>query len=145
MVRPKRPRYIINQPVANAFIPDGIVPNGNTVLSLEEFEAIRLIDYEGLDQSQAADIMAVSRQTFGRILKEARYKLSEFIVEAQGLRVEGGCYRMHRKGHGVRRRAGGGHQFGKHGNKRRPGHCEQEMSKSASKSDGTDTLKEVTT
>lgn len=100
MPRPKRPRYIINQPIVNAFIPEGTNSGEEVTLSLEEFEIIRLIDYEGLDQSQAAEIMQVSRQTVGRILKSGRYNLSKFVVEAHRLKVEGGCFKMHQKGHG---------------------------------------------
>lgn len=102
MPRPKRPRYIINHPVVNTFIPEGTHSQEEVTLSLEEFEAIRLIDYDGLDQSQAAEIMRVSRQTVGRILKSGRYKLSKFVVEAHRLKVEGGCFKMHHKGHGHR-------------------------------------------
>jgi uncharacterized protein len=108
MPRPKRPRYIINQPIVNAFIPEGTHSGEEVTLSLEEFEIIRLIDYEGLDQSQAAEIMQVSRQTVGRILKSGRYNLSKFVVEAHRLKVEGGCFKMHQKGHGH-------HGLGKHG------------------------------
>ncbi len=100
MPRPKRPRYIINQPIVNAFIPEGTPSCDEVTLSLEEFEIIRLIDYEGLDQSQAAEIMQVSRQTVGRILKSGRYNLSKFVVEAHRLKVEGGCFKVHQKGHG---------------------------------------------
>ena len=73
---------------------------GEVILSLEEFEAIRHIDYEGLDQSQAAEIMTVSRQTFGRILKSARFNLSNALVNAFRLKVEGGCYTLHGNGRG---------------------------------------------
>jgi uncharacterized protein len=100
MPRPKRPRYIFNQPSVSSFIPEGTHPQQEVILSLEEFEAIRLIDYEGLDQSQAAEIMQVSRQTVGRILKTARYNLSLFVLGAHRLKVTGGCFKMHRKGHG---------------------------------------------
>lgn len=102
MPRPKRPRYIINQPVVSSFIAEGAHPQEEVTLSLDEFEAIRLIDYDGLDQSQAAEIMQVSRQTVGRILKSGRYNLSRFVVEAQRLKVKGGCFKMHRKGHRYR-------------------------------------------
>jgi len=69
MPRPKRPRYIDAVPRVTEFVPRGAVPAEDVILSLEEFEAVRLIDYDGLDQTQAADIMNVSRQTVGRILR----------------------------------------------------------------------------
>lgn len=102
MPRPKRPRYIQSHPDIQGFTPDGIPHNGETILSIEEFEAIRLSDYLGLDQSRAAEQMNVSRQTFGRILKQARYNLSEALVTGKRLRVTGGCYEM--QGRGRRRR-----------------------------------------
>jgi uncharacterized protein len=116
MPRPKRPRYIINQPIVTDFIPEGTHSGEEVTLSFEEFEIIRLIDYEGLDQSQAAEIMQVSRQTVGRILKSGRYNLSKFVVEAHRLKVEGGCFKMYQKGHGhhgLGKRHGQGFEFGR--------------------------------
>jgi predicted DNA-binding protein (UPF0251 family) len=119
MPRPKRPRCIISRPIVKEFKPDGVKERGEVTLSLEEFEAIRHIDFEGLDQTQAAEIMNVSRQTFGRILKAGRYHLSNALVNAYRLKVEGGCYRVHDNGQGHRRhgrghgRKGGGMGHGR--------------------------------
>ncbi len=94
MPRPKRPRFIESHPHVQGFTPDGIAHTGDTILSIEEFEAIRLSDYLGLDQSKAAEQMNISRQTFGRILKQARFTLSQALVTGKRLRVTGGCYEM---------------------------------------------------
>ena len=94
MPRPKRPRFIESHPDVQGFTPDGMDHTGDTILPMEEFEAIRLSDYLGLDQSQAAQQMNVSRQTFGRILKQARFTLSQALVTGKRLRVTGGCYEM---------------------------------------------------
>ncbi len=94
MPRPKRPRFIESHPDVQGFTPDGIAHTGDTILSMEEFEAIRLSDYLGLDQSKAAEQMNISRQTFGRILKQARFTLSQALVTGKRLRVTGGCYEM---------------------------------------------------
>ena len=94
MPRPKRPRCIASEPAIKGFKPRGAVETGEVILSLEEFEALRLIDYEGMDQSGAAQVMDVSRQTVGRILKAARYKIAESLVTAKRLTVQGGCYEM---------------------------------------------------
>ncbi|MBU8911070.1 MAG: DUF134 domain-containing protein [Desulfobacterales bacterium] len=116
MPRPKRPRCINSRPIIKEFGPRGVKKSGEVTLSLEEFEAIRLIDFKGLDQTQAAEIMNVSRQTFGRILKAGRFNLSSALVTACRLKIEGGCYTMHgnkqrhgRHGHGggSRRKDGG--------------------------------------
>ena len=125
MPRPKRPRCIISRPIIKEFRPEGVEERGEVTLSLEEFEAIRHIDYEGLDQSQAAEIMNVSRQTFGRILKAGRFNLSKALVNAYRLKVEGGCYTIydngqrfgrHGHGRGQRRRGRGKGQSLGHGN-----------------------------
>lgn len=118
MPRPKRPRCIISRPIIKEFRPEGVEEKGEVTLTLEEFEAIRHIDFEGLDQSQAAQIMKVSRQTFGRILKTGRFNLSSALVNGYRLKIGGGCYAMHDneqahgrhchgRGHG--RTGGGGH------------------------------------
>jgi predicted DNA-binding protein (UPF0251 family) len=60
------------------------------VMALDEFEAVRLADAEGLYQEQAAEKMGISRPTFGRILETARRKLAETIVFGKALRIEGG-------------------------------------------------------
>lgn len=100
----------MSRPIIKEFRPEGVEKKGEITLSLEEFEAIRHIDFEGLDQSQAAQIMNVSRQTFGRILKTGRFKLSNALVNAYSLKIEGGCYTMHdtQQGQG-RHRHGRGH------------------------------------
>jgi len=64
------------------------------VLPVEGLEAIRLNDFEGLDQETAATRMSVSRQTFGRILGEARRVVAEALVMGKILRIEGGDFDM---------------------------------------------------
>lgn len=119
MPRPKRPRYIISHPSINTFGPKGVRACEEIIISLDEFEAIRLIDYDGMDQSEAAKIMNVSRQTVGRILKAGRGKLSTMLVLGHSLKLEGGCYKIgekpveergrghHGRGRGCGRRSNG--------------------------------------
>ena len=59
-------------------------------MTLDEFEAIRLADGEGLYQQDAAARMDVSRATFGRILEAARRKVAEALVHGHFLRIDGG-------------------------------------------------------
>lgn len=108
MPRPKKPRTIYWPPVVNAFIPNAVPPwgRGEVVLPVEGFEAIRLADFEGLDHETAAKMMNVSRQTFGRILAEARAIVADALVMGKVLRIEGGtfvippgCGRRHRHRH----------------------------------------------
>jgi hypothetical protein len=59
-------------------------------LYLDELEAIRLADLEGLYHEQGAERMGVSRATFGRILEGARRKIAGVLVQGQALRIEFG-------------------------------------------------------
>lgn len=92
MPRPKRSRRIHRPPVATGFAPFGISSgsNGNITLLYEEFESLRLSDYEGISQQEAADRMEISRPTFSRIYDQARQKLARVLVEGLSVVIEGG-------------------------------------------------------
>jgi predicted DNA-binding protein (UPF0251 family)/predicted Fe-Mo cluster-binding NifX family protein len=96
MTRPKKCRKVDAAPSVRLFKPQGIPARllEEIYLSLEGYEALRLADMEGLRQDEAADRMQVSRQTFGRILSEARRAVTEAIVRGLVLRIEGGEYRV---------------------------------------------------
>lgn len=112
MVRPTKPRFVSAYPVMAAFVPQGIAVTGEVLISVEEFEAIRLSDFEHLDQEKAATMMGVSRHTFGRLLAKARATVADALVTGKELRIEGGNYEI--RGRGMqRRRRGGGGGFGK--------------------------------
>jgi predicted DNA-binding protein (UPF0251 family) len=83
-------------PGSNYYKPRGIPLSvlEEVVLSVDEFEAIRLADLEGLYQEQAAERMKVSRQTFGRIIESARRKVAEALVKGKALKIEGGEVEM---------------------------------------------------
>lgn len=65
-----------------------------TVLEIDELEALRLADLEGMYQEFAAEQMNVSRQTFGRIVSSARKKVAQALVQGMSLRIEGGVIEM---------------------------------------------------
>ena len=92
MPRPKCCRQIGAMPRETFFQPEGAAPSSldAVLLTLDEYEAIRLADLEGLYQEQAASRMNVSRQTFGRIVEGAHRKLADVIVNGKALRIEGG-------------------------------------------------------
>jgi predicted DNA-binding protein (UPF0251 family) len=77
-------------------------------LPIEGLEAIKLSDFQGLDQETAAGMMNVSRQTFGRILAEARAIVADALVTGKVLRIEGGHFDMPPRGRGRHRRGWGG-------------------------------------
>ena len=81
MPRPKCCRHVCGVPNKNYFKPRGIPASDlkEVVLSLDEYEAIRLADYEQLYQEEAAARMNISRQTFGRII-EAAHKIGRAHV-----------------------------------------------------------------
>jgi len=63
-------------------------------LSVEEAEAIRLKDLEGLDQEQGAARMNISRPTFQRVLTSGRQKMAEALLNGKAIRIEGGNFAM---------------------------------------------------
>ncbi len=99
MARPKCCRRVSEQPGCRFFKPVGVPLSTleEVVLSVDEFEAIRLADFEGLYQEQAAERMNVSRQTFGRIVESARRKVARVLAEGLALRIEGGEIEMPEK------------------------------------------------
>ena len=139
MPRPPRQRIVAGTPPVTVFKPAGVRARELewTNLTLDEFEAIRLVDGDGLDQEQVAEQMGVSRPTVTRILASARAKIAHVLVTGQALLIEGGPVRHAGPGHrgvcdgrgrrgrsGQGRRGGrgrrGGHQPSAAGQERRP-------------------------
>ncbi|NTU53846.1 MAG: DUF134 domain-containing protein [Chlorobiaceae bacterium] len=90
--RPVHCRSVEEIPRVTCFLPEGVPPSRlqNVVLSVDEVESLRLADFEGLYQADAAEKMKVSRQTFGRIIKSARKKVAEALVGGKTICIEGG-------------------------------------------------------
>ena len=94
MTRPKKPRCVSTYPLTASFVPRGIPVTGELHLTLEELEAIRLSDVEGLDQQAAADLMEVSRQTYGRVLSRARNIVGKALIAGQTIKIGGGVFKV---------------------------------------------------
>jgi predicted DNA-binding protein (UPF0251 family)/DNA-directed RNA polymerase subunit RPC12/RpoP len=94
MARPTKWRKIENVPAVAYFVPseDGIAQLPENTLKLEELEAIRLKDLEGLEQGECAEKMEVSRPTFQRILLCAREKIADSLVNGKTIHIEGGNF-----------------------------------------------------
>lgn len=92
MPRPKCRRHICGTPDKNHFKPRGIpaFDLDEVLLALDEFEAVRLADYERLYQEEAAAQMNISRQTFGRILESAHRKIADVLIHGKALKIESG-------------------------------------------------------
>ncbi len=92
MPRKKRNRRIQVPPVIKGMSVYGVRgrKSNEVILRLEEYEAIRLLDYQGLTQEQASVHMDVSRPTLTRIYEEARNKVATAFVEGRDLLFKGG-------------------------------------------------------
>jgi uncharacterized protein len=94
MPRPRICRRVHCEPGFNYFKPRGVpMSELQTVeLTVDELEAIRLNDLEGLEQTAGAEKMKVSQPTFHRILGSARKKVAEALINGKAIRIGGGDY-----------------------------------------------------
>ena len=95
MARPEKCKRICAMPRNSFFFSSG--ENGSqdqVVLSIEEYETVRLIAYSGLNQEQCASQMHVARTTVQRMYTEARRKIAKYIVEGCSLKICGGSYEL---------------------------------------------------
>ena len=92
MPRPKQHRLICAPPVMEGYKPFGLSEKTLSTVSLhfDEYEAIRLLDYAGMNQEEAAEQMKVSRPTLTRIYEQARKTIAEAFVEGKMILIEGG-------------------------------------------------------
>ncbi len=74
------------------------------VLTVDEFEAIRLKDVDRLEQEQSAQRMNISQPTFHRLYLEARRKIADVIVNGKALKIEGGTYEINPQQNSDRKR-----------------------------------------
>lgn len=96
MSRPRKWRKVCSMPDSSCFVPHGCAFDAQdcVLMSVDEYEAIRLIDYQGLNQEDAAEYMKVARSTIQQIYADARKKISQSLVEAKPLKIAGGDYQL---------------------------------------------------
>jgi uncharacterized protein len=96
MPRPKQCRRVCLSPDCTYFKPAGVPTSTleEVVVAVDELEAMRWVDVEGLYYEQAAEQMDVSRRTFGRIIDSARKKVAQALIQGMALRIEGGVIEM---------------------------------------------------
>jgi uncharacterized protein len=96
MPRPPIERSVAGLPRITLFKPAGIPAREleKLHLAVDELEAIRLVDLEGLTHEQAAEAMGISRQTVGRVLERSRAKVAEALIRGKAILIGGGQYRV---------------------------------------------------
>ncbi len=118
MSRPMKGRRVCSLPSTTKFGPlEGALLDSREciVMGVDEYETIRLIDYERMTQQECSEQLGVSRSTVQSIYDGARQKIARSLVEGRHLRIEGGEYRLadHRgRGRGCGR--GCRHRQGEH-------------------------------
>jgi len=94
MARPTKCRRICMEPDYYSFIPDRVLPCESVVLTVDEYEAVRLIDLEKLTHEQCSGQMDISRTTVTELYETARYKIADSIVNGKRLIITGGHYKV---------------------------------------------------
>jgi uncharacterized protein len=96
MVRPVKDRIVSFHPEVSYFKPRGIpmVDLTEIHLTVDEREALRLADLEGLSHEEGGACMGVSRATFGRIITHARTVVADALINGKAIKVEGGSYKF---------------------------------------------------
>lgn len=95
MPRPRKCRKVCSLPKVQGFAP--ISENdseSSVVLTVDEYETIRLIDKQGFSQEECSTYMKIARTTVQQIYAVARKKLADALVDGLTLRIEGGDYRL---------------------------------------------------
>lgn len=99
MPRPKRHRKVLSPPAFHEFLPSGVHAEFKEVveLKLEEYESIRLCDYDLMNHAEACELVNVSRATFARIYESARRKVAQAFVEGRAILIQGGDFQFEEK------------------------------------------------
>ncbi|WMJ23782.1 DUF134 domain-containing protein [Paludicola sp. MB14-C6] len=94
MPRPRKCRMVCSMPNHMQFAPKGTQTNASVIMSVDEYECIRLIDLEQCTQEQCAVQMQIARTTVTAIYEKARRKLADALVNGKTLLIEGGDFAL---------------------------------------------------
>ena len=94
MPRPVKVRRVCGEPKYTRFIPAGTEKSVDVILTIEEYEVIRHVDYQKMTHEDCAIHMAISRTTVTEIYESARYKIADAMINGKNLCIEGGNYRV---------------------------------------------------
>lgn len=124
MGRPQKHRIVARDPDVCYFKPRGVPLKylEEVRLTIDEMEALRLADLNGLSHEEAGQQMGVSRATFGRILQRARHRVAQAIIKGMAIRLAGGNYQL-RRGKRQFRCGKCQHQWQERDCSGRPPHC----------------------
>ena len=92
MPRPQKKRFVCRLPQTEKFFPSKITNTDYVKMTVDEYEAIRLIDLQNCTQEECSSQMHVSRTTVQSIYNEARRKIADTIVNSKILLISGGDY-----------------------------------------------------
>lgn len=95
-MRPKKTRWVTCSPRERCFRPQckSLSKLDGVILTLDEFEAVRLLDLENLEQENVAKKMKVHRSTISRIVSSAHKKIADALVNIKAIKIEGGCCKV---------------------------------------------------
>lgn len=96
MPRPKKCRKVCCLPPISQFVPAGedVSCRETVVMTVDEYETVRLIDNEGFSQEECSGYMNIARTTVQQIYDGARKKIAHALVDGLPLKIEGGDYRL---------------------------------------------------
>ncbi len=98
MPRPCKKRCVGSLPKAREFGPIDTASNDYISMSVEEYEVIKLIDFDKLTQAEAAEKLDVSRSTVQAIYQKARENIARALIEVKTIHIDGGNYKLRNKG-----------------------------------------------
>lgn len=96
MARPRKRRHVCLLPETKSFGPANtqVDLEHTIIMSVEEYESIRLIDLERLTQEESAVSMGVARSTIQRMYDDARKKLADSLINGKTIKITGGDYKV---------------------------------------------------
>lgn len=94
MGRPQKTRRICKEPKYCNFVLSDVESEQTITLFVDEFETIRLVDYNKCTHEECAKLMDISRTTVTDIYENARYKIADAIINGKNLNISGGRYRL---------------------------------------------------
>ena len=94
MSRPTKSRKVCCMPRTEGFVPIGERTGRQVILTVDEYETVRLIDKEGLSQEECGEHMQIARTTVQQIYTSAREKIATALVDGLGIKIEGGAFRL---------------------------------------------------